>query len=253
MTPGTYHIALGGPAVGLAARRAGIEVRDCILVAGPAGVTSAWLLRAPLKGTAIDAVLEHARGALHIDACRIYTDWNEADRPASWKASGHSSKPEADKIAAPPGTGIVCHPAGRWPPNTIFVHARGCQRDGTKAVKGITGGLKGINRHERLGGGPATPHDFFNYTSEDGTETVASWACVTGCLVALLDDQSGQLHARGNTNPTYQGGGLYGLPKQAVDHGARDAGGASRFFPQLDSIPVVERWFRTLVGAVPGT
>ncbi len=62
--------------------------------------------------------LEHGTGGLDIDAARIATDWSE--RPESWKRSGHSAKPKATKIAAPPGTGIECHPLGRWPANVLL-------------------------------------------------------------------------------------------------------------------------------------
>jgi len=79
------------------------------------------LCRKPLDGTLVENVTAHGTGGIHVDACRIATDWS--DRPDSWKRSGHSAKPEADKIAAPPGIGINCHEAGRWPPNVLFSHS----------------------------------------------------------------------------------------------------------------------------------
>jgi DNA modification methylase len=77
------------------------------------------LARKPFaKGMTVAAnVLEHGVGALNIDGCRVGTDWS--DRPDSWKRSGHSANPDADKIAAPPGNGINCHNLGRWPANII--------------------------------------------------------------------------------------------------------------------------------------
>jgi len=74
-------------------------------------------------------LLEHGVGAINIDACRVPTDWNEPDRPASWKASGHTAKPSAEQIAAPPGTGIKCHQAGRWPASVVFSHSPECLVD----------------------------------------------------------------------------------------------------------------------------
>lgn len=50
-------------------------------------------------------------------------------------------------------------------------------------------------------------------------------------VAAELDAQSGTLRGRGNVNPTNGGGGMYGHAVTTVDHGAGDAGGASRFFP----------------------
>jgi hypothetical protein len=73
------------------------------------------LIRKPLEGTVIENILKHGVGALNIDASRVFTDWEEADRPDTWKKSGHSAKPEATKVAAPPGNGINCHPLGRYP------------------------------------------------------------------------------------------------------------------------------------------
>lgn len=86
-----------------------------------------WILaRKPLAGTLADNLLGHGAGAINVDACRVSTDWNEPDRPASWASSGHSAKPEAEKIAAPPGVGMVLHPEGRWPTNAVFSHSFDC-------------------------------------------------------------------------------------------------------------------------------
>jgi len=90
-----------------------------------------WLARKPFKGTLVNNVLTHGCGCLHIDACRIPTDWTE--RSPSWHASGTSAKPDEEKIAAPPGTGIQCHPDGRWPTNVVMSHATGC---GERCVPG---------------------------------------------------------------------------------------------------------------------
>jgi len=83
-----------------------------------------WLIRKPISGRVLDNLLEFRTGALNIDSARIYTDWNEEDRPESWKNSGHTSKPEAAKVAAPPGQGIECHPLGRWPANLLLSHSK---------------------------------------------------------------------------------------------------------------------------------
>lgn len=78
------------------------------------------MARKPVDGTVIGNVEQHGTGALNIDACRVPTDWDEPDRPDSWKRSGHTADAEAEKIAAPPGDGIKCHPGGRWPPNVLL-------------------------------------------------------------------------------------------------------------------------------------
>lgn len=64
-------------------------------------------------------------------------------------------------------------------------------------------------------------------------------ACAPDCPVALMDRQSGHLHARGNVTPTKRDPsrtmfGIGGDPG-AIDPG--DAGGASRFFPTFEHDP----------------
>jgi site-specific DNA-methyltransferase (adenine-specific) len=95
------------------------------------GLKPAWepilMYRKPLEGSILDNLRKWGTGALNIDGTRVFTDWNEPDRSDSWKRSGHTKKPDAKKIAAPPGQGINLHPLGRWPPNVIFVHAPECK------------------------------------------------------------------------------------------------------------------------------
>ncbi|NIP90237.1 MAG: site-specific DNA-methyltransferase [Gammaproteobacteria bacterium] len=79
------------------------------------------MARKPLSGPGIANVQQHGTGAINVDACRVPTDWDEPDRPESWRKSGGIPRdPDADKIAAPPGDGIRCHPGGRWPPNVLL-------------------------------------------------------------------------------------------------------------------------------------
>lgn len=143
--------------------------------------------RKPLSGTIAANVLAHGTGGLNVDACRVATDWS--DRPESWKRSGHSAKPDACKIAAPPGNGITCHDAGRWPPNVVLTHAPEC------------------------------------------TET----ACVDGCPVLEMGEQSGTLHARGNTtaktHDMHPLSFLSGCSHSYERGNPGDTGTAARFFP----------------------
>lgn len=78
------------------------------------------LARKPFDCTLEMNVLAWGTGALNLAACRVATDWNESDRGASWKKSGHTKKPRAAKIAAPPGQGMQLHPGGRHPPNVLM-------------------------------------------------------------------------------------------------------------------------------------
>jgi DNA modification methylase len=52
------------------------------------------------------------------------------------------------------------------------------------------------------------------------------------CAVKMLDEQSGQLHLRGNKKPTTRGGGMYGHSsfEGTIGHSESGHSGASRFF-----------------------
>jgi site-specific DNA-methyltransferase (adenine-specific) len=78
------------------------------------------LARKPFDCTLEMNVLAWGVGALNFGATRVPTDWNESDRGASWKKSGHTKKPNEAKIAAPPGNGMTLHPGGRHPPNVLM-------------------------------------------------------------------------------------------------------------------------------------
>jgi hypothetical protein len=221
-----------------------------------------WILaRKPLAGTVVANVLAHGTGAINIDDCRVFTDWSE--RSEAWKRSGHSSKPEAEKVAAPPGDGITCHPGGRWPPNAALSHAPCCRPVGERTIKasGYSAGFVGEDATSpSLGKKRAQIRPETVYSSPNGTETVRAWECLAACScglttraptggaapmcdcgepmwwacpVAELDAQSGVLvsgsRAAGvRTGLGYGGATVAGGP--AVMGGS---GGASRFFPSF--------------------
>lgn len=135
--------------------------------------------------------------------------------------------------------------AGRWPANIALSHAPGCVETGTRQVRsdghhparrgaaglwsGDGGGLNGTEGEER-------------YTGAGGTEEVASYRCVPGCPVALLDAQSG-VRKSGGYPP--EGGqrshvATYGKPTErgAPAFGASE-GTASRFFHCFEADPFV--------------
>lgn len=81
----------------------------------------------PIRGTYVENAARFGVAGYWIDGARIFTDWNE--RSESWKRSD-SAKPDAEKIAAPPGVGINCHPQGRWPANVVLSHKDTYQLEG---------------------------------------------------------------------------------------------------------------------------
>jgi hypothetical protein len=134
-----------------------------------------WLVRKPLVGTVADNVLGHGCGGLNIDACRIATDWHE--RSKSWKLSGHSAKPDAAKIAAPPGIGIQCHPGGRWPAHVVFSHSEEC---GDRCVAGCPVGELDKQSGVSTAGGPV---------AQRGTGSI--WSPSTGLPAGAQHGDSG--------------------------------------------------------------
>lgn len=186
-----------------------------------------WILiRKPMPKTLAENLLCHGVGALNIDACRIATDWNEPDRPESWKASGHTADPDAEKIAAPPGAGIECHPGGRWPTNVVFTHSAGCRRVGERSVE-----RRVIDATARttpsqfgaMGGSVALP---------SVTESVPTYDCADDCPVRALEEQSGVKTSRSPAyGPSETTQSSYGdfARRSTVFHG--DTGTAARFFP----------------------
>ena len=187
-----------------------------------------WILaRKPLVGTLADNLLRHGAGALNIDGCRVTTDWNEPDRPASWAASAHSAKPEAEKIAAPPGVGMTLHPEGRWPTNAVFSHSEECRRVGARDVSANGS----IGAHTPAAKEKKTVSAYGDY-NERGV-----YDCAPDCPVRLLEEQSGVSKAgtavrhRGVQQSTLYGDGMGRLPVGTPDMGYGDTGTAARFFP----------------------
>lgn len=189
-----------------------------------------WILiRKPLSGkTIVENLLKYGVGALNIDASRVYTDWNEPDRPDSWKRSGHTAKPEAEKIAAPPGQGIVCHPKGRWPANVILSHSASCVRVGTKVIKAHP---QGPDRFQKTKGGNFSK-EYGNQDTHEEDEVLPKYKCAPDCPVRALDEQSG-IHTN-TRHMSYKRSGVSYVnsikDKPEWDWWESETGGASRFF-----------------------
>jgi hypothetical protein len=278
LLPGAHAILMGDTPTwersNLRARKVGLEVRDTIAILSQKGLQFAVLLRKQLKESSItEQLLKTGTGALNIDASRVFTDWNEPDRPDSWKKSGHSAKPDAEKIAAPPGMGINCHPKGRWPANLVLVHGEGCRNDGLKRVAASSGvaknkpitAIRRTGAHAEAGGhqtvGRVQP--VFGYGEDDGTEMVANWNCVSGCPVVALDRQSGERgggfgkqYARKEgatwSNSAREGGGSR-LKNDGREFGYGDSGGASRFYKQFQDEIELINYLRVLILPNNGT
>lgn len=151
--------------------------------------------RKPLDGSVVVNVLEHGTGGINIDACRVATDWATQHPPSYYEKAGITKQPDAEKIAAPAGNGIECHPGGRWPPNVLLVHHPICKR-----------GPDGYDCHP---------------------------GCAVGKM-DRQSGESKSVRAELTSTPGEIYGGGAGLPSHTGVYGFDDAGTASRYFPQFE-------------------
>ena len=254
--PGSHEAVVGTVSDALAARRRGLQLRDTILVMGPgARVQTAFLFRQPLDGTVARNMLHHGTGALNIDACRVA--WG-SDKPSQnyWNRMGAGG---TDRFAGQFTTaqkrayadGRIPVPSGRWPADLVLVHGTECSCTGTKRIPGTNQpGSRIIGGRAWCEDGGWGPRHAYAFNNHDGTETVSAWDCEAECLVAALDAQSGQ-----STSPakvTRGAGGQHGryhpIGEQRDVPCYGDQGGASRFFPQLDSTDAALAWLDRLTG-----
>ena len=194
------------------------------------------LARKPLVGTVAANVLQHGMGALNIDGCRVATTdrFGGGPKGSSGFAQGY------DHQGWTPGNEL-----GRWPANIVFTHAAECQQTGTSKVKSDS------HHPAKRGKGGVSTSGHIGQTGlmerSPGVETVPVWACVSGCPVAALDEQSGISKSQGGRigkkehgTVAVGGAGTY----VAGDPGFGDTGGASRFFTVTEWEPEIDEPFR---------
>lgn len=184
-------------------------------------------------GTIANNILTHGVGALNVGACRLggqvtINRWTDGAKPFGGGAGHPYESVESE---------------GRWPKNVILSHAPECVCVGTREVRTGTA----VKRNGVSVDSPVLPGALGNYPpgtpdagyADGGRETVEMWACVPGCPVRQMDDQSGARPSTltGRADPskphahpaTAGAGSWYGAskPKSSV---YADSGGASRFF-----------------------
>lgn len=197
-----------------------------------------WILiRKPLaeKNIALN-VIKHSCGGINIDESRIYPvkndDYGRSCANSRGTVNSHNGfEGKAFKISE--RSGYYAHSQGRFPSNLILSHSEGCVFKGEKKVKG--------SNPVKPGGGVADKkyspetmfvglgeRECFDYTNNDGTETVADYECTENCAVRQLDEQSGVLksgsrlgESSANNDRIFK---LHGNKCEASE------GGASRFF-----------------------
>ena len=251
LRPGAHFIYLADPAAGVMGRQHGLELRDTMLVLCPEGEIIAFLYRKPLEGTVAENILRHGIGALNISRCRVGTE-------GGTRRDGLATKPNDAGWENMRGHGVMSIGEGRWPTNLVLVHGPDCVHEGTRRFKPTNGSGVAVNRNKQ----PGTMNSWLykrqsqvgedrTYLEQDGSEAIPSWTCEPGCPVAALDEQSGDCSSPwiGNDS-TAKGRTIMGRTTGSdyVSDPYRDAGGASRFFPQFANHHDLRDWLLKLIG-----
>jgi len=246
--PGAFLLAFGGTRtfhrLACAIEDAGWELRDCCMWVYGSGFPKS---QSCLKPGWEPIILAKAPGSLRplgIDACRIGAELIACHGGG---VNGDGRKYGGGQGIPAVATGSNPH-LGRWPANVILSHAPECVEVGERKVKGnnifrTTGSengvmsAQGVNKYHRTG--RKDIGEEVGYADADGTETIPLYACVPGCPVRMLDEQSGTLKS-GKMKPGQlrkasrrglgggYGGGLPDISTLTGTYG--DQGGASRFF-----------------------
>lgn len=225
--------------------------------------------RKPLIGTVAENVRVHGVGAINIDGCRVATSDNGgagASKPSEgrWPPNlllSHVTPEVIDGFRCPDcGNETWTYPDGTaagvdetFPEGTCYccmraiveptkLYAGGCKKVGTKQVRG-----NGHHPASRPAGSQTSgPSGHVGQEGLEerhaGVETVDAWECAEGCPVAALDAQSGTL-VSGVMKGEQRGWGrhgIYGVGGTTPAISYADAGGASRFFPQLSFDPAFD-------------
>lgn len=181
-------------------------------------------------------VLLHGCGGYNVEATRV---------EGAPSVPGSDGAKEADSVAYMPGLNatagrraaayIANPPSGRWPANLVLQHREGCQQVGIRQVKG-DGRAGDKARSESGTGGIWAKSTGVPAAVVYGDETIPVYECQSGCPVAALDSQSGDLAPQGGQkkvdtgDKSFLGTGHGGAPDSTF-YG--DRGGASRFFKQV--------------------
>lgn len=249
LKPGGHLLAFGGTRtyhrLVSAVEDVGFEIRDTITWMYGSGfpksmnLTDEWegwgtglkpasepivVARKPFRATVVTNMKEHGTGALNIDGARIET----SDR---WSPTGLQSAPSVSLAGGVDGSLNVSvsetHPAGRWPANVVLAHDERCIKVGTQNVRtAMFGG--GGPRVSSVYGVDDRSRDAAGYGDDAGLEKVDLWACVPGCPVRMLDDQTGLSRSRQGSPRSGVNGDGWGMTATGAEYD--DVGGASRFY-----------------------
>ena len=187
------------------------------------------LARKPLeKGLSVaENILKWGVGGINIDASRIGVS---EDDPNYRHNPSQGNKGENSIFGAGGHNGSL-NAQGRFPANIILTHHPECVCKGTKKVKAILGGTKPVKGNYKLTENK-TNQPYFNFSDENGEETIENWDCHEDCPIKILDEQSGVTKSQRSERGNIIDNNVYGKYKEQEDtlRGHSDKGGASRFF-----------------------
>jgi site-specific DNA-methyltransferase (adenine-specific) len=200
------------------------------------------IARKPLSESSVARNVQKWRtGAINIDACRVHGVGSEGNpytvtrlKPgATLNKTGGNWRPEEGGVTYEGKT-----QDGRWPPNTLLVHAPGCRMISEPVVN-----RKSVKVTPNGSNGATLQHsDEKSQFSYDGTEP--GWECVDGCAVKALGEQSGLSKSSSITNYhrpeerrfkwTFRDSRPKEHPSGYYSASHNDKGTAARFFPQFE-------------------
>ena len=171
LTPGAHAVLIGDLDSAIVGRCAGLALRDTLILVLPQGIVlGAFLFRKPLgMATLVANLLKYGEGVLDIQSCRTTAD------ASAWSLDALK---------------------GRWPSNTLLVHANGCRQVGTRRVhSGKTpevlgervSGLYNLGTERKL----APTWMSKSYGDSEGMETLVQWECEPGCPAHEVDQDEG--------------------------------------------------------------
>lgn len=144
LRPGAIVLAVGNDATGLALRRAGVILRDTILIVGQRlTVTTVLVGRLPLAGSLTEHLAAHGTGAINVEAARVRTG-DHLVRPAVHRTTNST-------FGTRLGAGVQIEPGGRWPGNVILRH-----QDAVDALDDQSGVTRSVGKRGPGGEAPTT-------------------------------------------------------------------------------------------------